>query len=192
MEELKDEYQTEDLEKFIIEDNEYRRKRRLKLFAIIFPIILVVIAIILVIVLLLIYRGGTLTCTYITSKNNEQVKLLKDDIYEKYTLKIKQGDESIDKNNFYTFAKAGIHKITFEFKEKVESLENFFENLDKLYEVDLSQLIFEENKITSVAKLFKNCINLKKINIKINIDTKIENAAQMCYNCKSLENIDFF
>jgi len=177
MEELKDEYQTEDLEKFIIEDNEYRRKRRLKLFAIIFPIVLVVIAIILVIVLLLIYRGGTLTCTYITSQKNEQVKLLKDDIYEKYTLKIKHGDENIDKHNFYTFAKAGIHKITFEFKEKVESLENFFENLDKLYEVDLSHLIFEENKIISVAKLFKNCINLKKINIKINIDTKIENAA---------------
>ena len=191
MEELKDDYQTEDLEHFIIEDNEYRRKRRIKLFAIIFPIILAIIAITLVIVFLLIFVGGTLTCTYVTTKDDEQVKLLNDKIFEKYTLKITFGEESIDDNNLYTFSKAGKHKITFDFKEKIESLENFFEGLDKLYEVDLSQLIFEENKITSVSKMFKNCINLKKINIKINIDTKIENAEEMCYNCKSLENIDF-
>ena len=132
-----------------------------------------------------------MTCIYITEKDNESVKLLNDNIYNKYTIKIKIDEEKIDKTNTYTFSKAGKHSVTFEFKEKIESLEKFSEGLDKLIEVDLSKLIFEENKITSVQKLFSNCINLKKINININIDTKLENTAEMFYNCKSLENIDF-
>ena len=95
MEELKKDYKTEDLDKFIIEDYDTIKKKPLRHCLIITPIALVIIATIIVIVLLSIYRGGSLTCTYITFKDNEQAKLLNDNIYNKYTIKIKQGEESI-------------------------------------------------------------------------------------------------
>ena len=192
MEEFSIDYQNDDLNQFIIKDNEYRRKRRLKLLAIFLPIILVIIIVIIVIVLLSLYRGGKLTCIYITKKDNESVTLLNENIYQKYKIKMKLGDKSIDTTNTYIFPKAGNnHLITFEFKEKISSLENFFEGIDKLYEVNLSNLKFEEDKITTMSKLFYNCINLKTINISIKIKSKIESTAEMLYNCKSLENIDF-
>ena len=193
MEEIKsrDEFQSEDFDAFIIKDNAYKRKRRLKCFLIIIPILLIIIALTIALILILKYRGGTLICTYITLNDNESVKLLNDKIYEKYTLSIKQNEKSIDNNNTYTFDKAGNHTLTFEFKQKIESLENFFEGIDKLYEVDLSKLIFEDNININAHGLFKNCINLKKININININNRLENAAEMCSNCISLENIDF-
>ena len=173
MEELKDDYNLGDLDNFIIKDNEYKKKKRMKCFLITTPIILVIIAIVIAIVLLSLYKGGTLTCTYITLQDNESVKLLNDNIYKKYTIKIKSGEKNIDKTNTYIFSKAGKHELTIKFKEKIDNLENFFEDVDKLYEVDLSQLIFEEDKINSVKRLFKNCVNLKNININININTKL-------------------
>ena len=90
MEELKEDYQAEDLDKMIIEDNEYRKKKRKKFFLITAPIILVILAIIIIIIILSLYKGGTLKCTYITLKDNEQVKLLNDRICEKYTIKNKK------------------------------------------------------------------------------------------------------
>ena len=48
----------------------------MKCFLITTPIILVIIAIVIAIVLLSLYKGGTLTCTYITLQDNESVKLL--------------------------------------------------------------------------------------------------------------------
>ena len=80
------------------------------------------------------------------------------------TLNFKQNEKSIDNNNnTYTFDKAGNHTLTFEKKQKIESLENFFEGIDKLYEVDLSKLIFEDDININAHGLFKNCINLKEI-----------------------------
>ena len=191
MDELSENFQNEDLENLIIKDNEYKKKQRLKCFAIIFPIILVLAAITIVIIILSLYKGGILSCIYITKEYNESVTFLNEKIFEKYNIKIKIDENSIDKTNTYIFPNPGKHSITFKFKEKIDSLENFFEGVDKLYEVDLSHLNFEENKITSLSKLFYNCINLKNININITINTKIASTSEMLYNCQSLESIDF-
>ena len=51
MEELNSDLQMDDLEQLIIKDNQYRRRRRLKLFSIIFPILIIIIAIIIAIIL---------------------------------------------------------------------------------------------------------------------------------------------
>ena len=116
MEELKDDYQIEDINKFIIENNEYRKKKWLKYCLIISPIVLTIIAIIIVIALLSLFRGGFFIFTYITSKDNEQVKLLNENIYQKNTIKIKQEEKSIAKTNSYIFFQTGKHRITIEFK----------------------------------------------------------------------------
>ena len=191
MDEFNQDFQNEDLNQLIIKDNEYRRKRMIKLLAIFIPIIIVIIIAVIVIIVLSLYRGGTLTCNYITKQDNETVTFLNENIYQKYKIKMKLNNKTIDTTNTYIFPKKGEHLLTFEFKEKISSLENFFEGIDKLYEVNLSNLKFEEDKITTMSKLFYNCINLKTINITININSKIESTAEMLYNCKSLENIDF-
>ena len=189
MEELKDDFQGKDLDNFIIKDNEYRKKKKIKYTLIISSILLAIITITIVLVLLLIYRGGKITSTYITKTDNEFVKLINENIYNKYKFSLKYNDESIDKTNNHSFSKAGKHVIVFEFKEKIESLENFFDGVDKLYEVDLSELNFE-NDIISTKRLFAGCENLKKI--KLGFDTsKIQNTAEMLLNCKSIENLDF-
>ena len=189
MEELS--YENTDLDNLVIKDNEYKSKKRMQLLARISPIVLIAIGLGILLYFLLRFNGGEMTCKYITKKENESVQLLNKNIFEKYTIKMYVDEEGVDSSNTYTFSKSGYHTVKFEFKQEIKSLENFFEDIDKLIEVDLSKLIFEDNKITSVKRLFANCINLKKINLNIDIKSQLNNTAEMLYNCQSIENIDF-
>ena len=51
--------------------------------------------------------------------------------------------------------------VTIKFDKQLESLENMFKSLNKIIEIDLSNL--DTSKVTNMASMFKQCSNLEKI-----------------------------
>ena len=154
-----DEYSNYDLENLIIKDKEYFRKRRNKrLLIFIPPIILIIVVVIVLVFVLTPKQDNKIICYYKTLKEDENVFLIniKDDI--KYNLII--DDISHDKKNNHKFGNVGTHKVVFEFKNKLNSLEGLFEGCKNLVEIDFSKLQIDD--IESFANLFKSCYNLEK------------------------------
>ena len=185
---MEDSFEKENLDDFIIKDKKYRRKKRIKLILIIFTI-LVIIGIIVVIGIIISeiikekakYKGGQIICSYLTSEDNEKILLININDDTKYDLII--GGINYGKNNYHTFEKSGLHNVIFHFKNKLDSLEGLFQNINNLIEVDFSKL--ETENIKSMANLCHSCSNL----IKINFDNKtpnLENTRSMLTNCYSL------
>ena len=111
MEELS--YENTDLDNLVIKDNEYKRKKRMQMLAIISPIVLIAIGLGILLYLLLRFNGGEMTCKYITKKENESVQLLNKNIFEKYTIKMYVDEEGVDSSNTYIFSKSGYHTVKF-------------------------------------------------------------------------------
>ena len=65
------------------------------------------------------------------------------------------------KINSYKLNKDTTYEIIFDFKNKLDSLDGFFEGNINLIYADLSKL--QIDNIESMVNLFKNCINLKEV-----------------------------
>ena len=160
-------YNEEDLDNLIIKDKEYYAKKRKKLMLILFPI-LSVIVIAAVIALVFIFKPKVINeiiCQYETENDNQYINIIKYNENVDFTLII--DDVKYNKEYSHNFEKAGIHNVIFEFKDKLVSLEGFFEGNQYLINADFSGLKTE--KIKSMANLFQDCIKLD--NITFNIET---------------------
>ena len=149
-------YNNDELEKLIIKDKEYFRKRRIKCLLIWIPILLVIAVTITLIFVLKPKPINKLTCYYKTLKEDENILLINKNDDIKYNLII--DDYSFDKKNYHNFNKIGIHKVIFEIKNKLDSLEGLFEGCKNLIEADFSML--QTDNIISMENLFKSCSNL--------------------------------
>ena len=65
------------------------------------------------------------------------------------------------KINSYKLNKDTTYEVIFDFKNKLDSLDGFFEGNINLIYADLSKL--QIDNIESMVNLFKNCINLKEV-----------------------------
>ena len=158
-----DDYQEnyQDLDNLIIKDKEYYAKKRKRYLLIVIPILLVIITVTIVLIIVLqpkIYNE--ITCQYETKKDNENIPLINIDNNIKF--KIIKDDIIYYNKNYLTLEKAGTHKITFEFENKLNSLENVFEGNRYLIEADFTKL--QTENIKSMENLFKGCSKLTKVN----------------------------
>ena len=174
----------------IIKNKEYYRKKRIKALIIIFIIIIIIgilVGIFFIIKEFLRIKGGKIICSFLTSNDNKNIQIININEDIKFSLII-DGKE-FDKNNYHSFEKAGLHNVTFAFKNKLDSLEGFFNENNNLIEVDFSQL--ETENIKSMAFLFKKSQKLEKVNFGSNFDTsKVTNMQYLFYSCKRLNEID--
>ena len=184
-------FENADLDNLILKDKEYYRKKRIKALIIIF-IIIIIIGILVGIIFIIIkeflrIKGGKIICSFLTSNDNKNIQIININEDIKFSLII-DGKE-YDKNNYHSFEKAGLHNVTFAFKNKLDSLEGFFNENNYLIEADFSQL--ETENIKSMAFLFKESQNLEKVNFGSNFDTsKVTNMQYLFYSCKGLNEID--
>jgi len=177
----------EDLDNLIIKDKEYYAKKRKKLILILAPILSVlIITIIIVLVILLKPKiNNAIICQYKTEKDNQYINLIKYMKDVDFTLII--DNVKYNKDFSHNFEEEGIHNVTFEFKDKLKSLEGFFEDNKYLISADFSNLIAED--IYKMDSIFKNCINLE--NFTFNSDTpNLVNIRDMFYNCVSLTKVN--
>ena len=149
-------YENNDLENLIIKDKNYYRKRRKKILLISIPIILVIAFVILLIFVIIsipekpkkIYNE--IICTYTTWKKNENITLININNDMDFNLII--NNINYGKNNSFIFEEIGHHEVTFEFKNKLNSLDGIFKENKNLYTADFSKL--QLDKIVSMANLF--------------------------------------
>ena len=163
MDEDIDNFVNDDLESLIIKDKAYKRKKLIKILLII-VISLVIITIIFVaayFIYISIENGnnGQITCLYITNHDNDTIVLINDDENLKFNLII--NGHSFNQEYKHTFAEKGTQKVIFKFKRRIKSLANLFKDNGALKEADLSELVAKD--ITSLNKLFYNCVKLEKV-----------------------------
>ena len=82
----------------------------------------------------------------------------------------------------------GINNITLEYTEKKKNLDKFFQNIESVIEVDLSN--YDTTGVTSMKSMFIGCINLKYINFSNVNTTSVTNMTSMFENCYSLTSLD--
>ena len=160
-------YNKEEIDILIIKDKEYYAKKRKKVYYntnFYFTVIVIAIAIALII-LLKPKEINEIICQYKTDKDNQYINIIKYTENDGFTLII--DDVKCGKEYSHNFEKAGMHDVIFEFKDKLVSLEGFFEGNQYLINADFSGLKTE--KIKSMANLFQDCIKLD--NITFNIET---------------------
>ena len=81
-----------------------------------------------------------------------------------------------------------LNNVTIKFDKQLESLENMFKGLNKIIEIDLSNL--DTSKITNMASMFEECSNLENISFG-NINTSlVESMFRLFYNCSKLTSLD--
>jgi len=156
--------------------------------------------------------------TYLSVSPNEQVNIVASHSYTYITRMIIDG-KNITPIYKYNFPEKGYHTVYIKFKAIVESptLERIFTGIERLMavtfsnfddyiplikfnsmfnkctnltSVDLSKISFDMKKKYDLSYMFKDCINLKYVNLnfkKFNVNTEVAN---MFYNCKSLISID--
>ena len=120
-------------------------------------------------------------CQYKTEKDNQYINIIKYMKNVDFTLII--DNVKYNKEFSHYFEKAGIHNVTFEFKNNLDSLEGFFEDNKYLISADFSNLKTEN--IKSMESLFSGCINMNNFTFDKEMPN-LENTSYMFYNCKSL------
>ena len=85
-------------------------------------------------------------------------------------------------------------EITIYFKEKIKSIEHFFDseydpNVENITQIDLSNLL--SDNLVKTNSLFKGCNSLKLINLTFLNKVSLINMDSMFTGCSSLESIDF-
>ena len=182
-----------ELDYFIIKDKEYwkeKNKKRIKISLITILILIIVAIITYVIYRILTHNYGKINCIYITNIDEETIDLINiSDENINFILKIDDEKEEIKNKNSYTFKKAGKHLVTFIFKTRLTSLENFFNKKNSLIEADLSELDAEQ--ITSLKRMFFKCKNLTKVKLDFKESSNIENMMDLFKECSSLDSIMF-
>ena len=180
-----DTFYAQDLEKLIIKDKKYHSKRKKIFLCIFIPLIICILIGVVILILISIKRGGKIFCKYNTTKDKETIRLININSDIEFSLII--DDNTYDKSDSYTFENAGLHSVTFHFKNKLDSLKGFFKGIINLIEVDFSNLITEY--IKSMEDLFNSCTNLIKVNFD-NATPNLENTKNMFFDCTSLININ--
>ena len=91
------------------------------------------------------------------------------------------------KTTKYFFEIEGEYKVSFKFKNKLNSLYELFYGIDKLTEIDLSGINLES--FSNMTRIFANCENLKKI--IFGKDTKkVDYIEEAFSGCSSLNELD--
>ena len=103
-----------------------------------------------------------------------------------YTCSNYDGDWMVDSDYF---SSNGKYKIEIIIKNNIYKLNSFFENIENLISLDLTNL--DTSNVEDFNHMFSGCKNLEKIKGIEKINTcKVVNMSYMFYNCYHLEYLD--
>ena len=190
MEELEEPIDAERLEDFKIPEIDPIKKRRRQRYLILLAASLLLIAIIIIIFVIINKlkkpkKYYNIKCKYTTNSANELVQLINWKAIENIEYELKINETKVDHNiqYKYKFEYPGEHQITFRFSKKLNSLGYFFYGIDKLTEIDLSDI--NANAYTNMTRLFYGCESLQMI--IFGNDLKTVNYMDECFSgCNSL------
>ena len=90
----------------------------------------------------------------------------------------------------YTFSKSGAHNVYMLLNaNNLESGKMMFFNVSNLISINFTEL-FNTSNMVNMKGMFKNCNNLKFLNISVFKTIKVTDFSYMFDNCKSLTSID--
>ena len=126
--------------------------------------------------------------SYKTAKNNQNILLI-NKLYVEYIKEIIIDDKALSPSYNHTFGQKGEHKILMILNDKVlESGKMMFFNISNLISIEFSKQFKTENMV-NMRGMFKDCKNLKTLDIT-NFDTKkVTDLSYMFDNCISLESV---
>jgi surface protein len=188
--ELEEEINPQKIEDFKIPDVDPLRKKRIRRYIMIFSILLILIVIIIAIVIIFkfvikptIYE---IHCTFYTI-GNETIQIINEKVIDEVDFELQINGKKKSKKSKYFFENEGEYKVSFKFKNKLNSLYELFYGLDKLTEIDLSGINLEA--FSNMTRIFANCENLKKISFG-NDTKKVDYIEEAFSGCSSLNELD--
>ena len=130
-------------------------------------------------------------CVYTTTEASQSVQLINNQEYAK-KITLEDGmDVPITGTGAlnYTFAEAGDHKVTIEFKEDVTDFSSCFRNCEGL--TSIPETLFTSNTaVTTFSSCFQRCSGLTSIpETLFTSNTAVTNFSFCFYNCSGLTSI---
>ena len=97
-------------------------------------------------------------------------------------------ESEIDKSGNIKIPEPGVYEVTLEWDQKHDKYSKLFQNINTVFEIDLSNL--DISGIKSIKSMFINCKNVEYINFT-NFDTSsVTDMASMFEGCSSLKSIE--
>ena len=187
--ELEEEINPEKLQDFKVPDVDPMKIKRIKRYLMLLSTLLFSIAIIIAIVFIIKYTTKKYEINYkFITYGNETIEIINNKAIKDKDFELFINDTKIHTNtNSHYFSKPGIINVCFKFKKKLNSLSEFFYNIDRLIEIDLSKMNSEA--FNNITRIFTDCQNLQKINFGKK-DKKINEMNEAFSGCKSLTQLD--
>ena len=126
---------------------------------------------------------------YKTKKNNQNIILINKN-YEEYIKELIINDKILKPSFNHTFGKKGQHTVLIILNDnEIESGKMMFYNISNLISIEFTNK-FKTDKMVNMRGLFKDCINLKALDIQHFNTNKVTDLSYMFDNCTSLKSID--
>ena len=127
---------------------------------------------------------------YLKIEGKESQKIIHSEILPDLVILNDDKEIQIQKNGSIYIKKdlENINEIKMIWNKKLDNLENFFNSLNSIIEIDLSE--FDTSEVTTMNNMFDNCEKLEYINFD-NINTSlVTSMSYMFHKCYSLVTID--
>ena len=123
-----------------------------------------------------------------TNKNNEEIKIINNNLFNKNNTILFINNEETVFNNTLKLKKKDKYKLLIFNISKIENLKEFFKGCENIKKIKFYK--FNTENVSDMSSMFSDCSSLISIDVS-NFNTKnVENMNNMFSNCSSLNSID--
>ena len=123
-----------------------------------------------------------------TNKNNEEIKIINNNLFNKNNTILFINNEEKVFNNTLKLKKKDKYKLLIFNISKIENLKEFFKGCENIKKIKFYK--FNTDNVSDMSSMFSDCSSLISIDVS-NFNTKnVENMNNMFSNCSSLNSID--
>ena len=123
-----------------------------------------------------------------TNKNNEEIKIINNNLFNKNNTILFINNEEKIFNNTLKLKKKDKYKLLIFNISKIENLKEFFKGCENIKKIKFYK--FNTENVSDMSSMFSDCSSLISIDVS-NFNTKnVENMNNMFSNCSSLNSID--
>ena len=123
-----------------------------------------------------------------TNKNNEEIKIINNNLFNKNNTILFINNEEKVFNNTLKLKKKDKYKLLIFNISKIENLKEFFKGCENIKKIKFYK--FNTENVSDMSSMFSDCSSLISIDVS-NFNTKnVENMNNMFSNCSSLNSID--
>ena len=121
-----------------------------------------------------------------SSINNQDKKLLENELSFKKNIQITINNKKIDFTYFYIFNKEGKYTIEYSFLDNLSRTHFMFADCEYLTNIDLLKF----NNVKNMSYMFYGCSSLIELNFSKKQTLNIEDMSYMFYGCQSLKELN--